>query len=220
MSFDVDSAGPLAASRSLRDQVTDRLRDAILGGTLKAGDRLSVSEIAKRYGVSLMPVREAISRLESEGLIQSEARKWTRVAVPDIAKADEIYPMIIALETLALRTSGTEVRELKAINAAFEVAVAEEDVIGSLRADFAFHSELAALAGNNTLAATLAELRGQIRLLESAYFTLEARKESPVQHARIIEAIAAGNRDRAQVLLRDHWQGGHDALRAQNHEAP
>src|SRR4051812_9253529 len=94
----------LVEAPPLREQVYSRLRDSILTGELQSGARLSPAGLAESFGVSTMPVREALRLLEEDGLIETSPRRWTRVASPDPGLADEIYPVIAVLEDFALRT--------------------------------------------------------------------------------------------------------------------
>src|SRR5262245_46210954 len=96
------TAGPIAPlartqlveAPPLREQVYSRLRDSILTGELRAGSRLSPAALAQGFGVSTMPVREALRLLEEDGLIETSPRRWTRVASPNPGLADEVYPVI------------------------------------------------------------------------------------------------------------------------------
>lgn len=85
------------------EQVTTRLRDAITSGALRPGERLNQAELAKRLGVSRMPVREALRRLEAEGLVTLQPYRGAVVAAPSAHELREIYEIRIALEGLALR---------------------------------------------------------------------------------------------------------------------
>jgi DNA-binding GntR family transcriptional regulator len=198
----------LVTASALRDQACERLREAILTGELRAGERLSINELAETYGVSTMPVREALRRLESEGLVETSARRWTRVVTPDRATALEVYPMIVALEELALDGVRHDLDGLNRHIRALREAVRDGDLTASLRADEAFHTTLAAGAGNATLSATVSALRGRVRLLESLFFSLPARGRSPGEHDQVITALSQADVAGARQALRMHWERG------------
>ena len=93
-------------SRTLaREEVYGRLRAWIIDGRLRPGELLRDQDIAATVGVSRTPVREALRRLEDEGLVETALNRWTRVAPIDVGKAAEIYAIVEALELFALETA-------------------------------------------------------------------------------------------------------------------
>lgn len=208
------SSRRLEVATPLRDQATARIREAILAGELAPGQRLSVDALAQEYGVSLMPIRDALRQLELEGLVETEARRWTRVVEPDLRCADDVYPMIVALEALAIRTAvAGDQTSLIEHNRVFHDAVRRGDAGACLRADEAFHAAVVRSAGNPTLDATLANLRARVRLLELQFFRLDDGEQSPFEHDAIIAAISAGDRAEAERLISAHWARGERAIR-------
>src|SRR6266567_2772095 len=100
--------GPAAPTRSLlREEAYVRLRAWIIEGVLLPGSRLRDNEIADALGVSRTPVREAIRRLQDDGLVVAEASRWTKVAPLDVDAADRLYPIVWSLEALAITSSVT-----------------------------------------------------------------------------------------------------------------
>ena len=86
----------------MRDDVYSRLRDWIITGTLEPGEKLRDADLAEQLGISRTPVREALRRLEDEGLIETKQNAWTRVAPVTHELAARIYPILCVLEPLAL----------------------------------------------------------------------------------------------------------------------
>jgi DNA-binding GntR family transcriptional regulator len=208
---------PLIEAPSLREQVRDRLRRAILAGELTAGTKLSPPAIAHELGVSTMPVREALRVLADEGLVEMAPRRWTRVASPQPRLIDEVYPLVALLEEYAV-SDGTRQTEgflqaLRRANARLERAGQDRDVVGCMAADSAFHDVLVEASENGTLRRSLGELKAQIRLLESAYYRADDAGASYADHERIIDALAAGDRRRAGQLVRANWVRGAGVLR-------
>jgi len=209
-------AVPLVESPSLRAQIHERIRAAILDGTLPAGSVLSPAALAKQMGASTMPVREAIRLLEEEGLVEISARRWTRVTVPDESLAVEIYPLVGMLEASAVRESPLPDRErlarLRAANDELERAGREADVLRAINADTAFHEALVEEARNRTLRGTIGDLKGKIRLLEGVFFRAERTQISVRQHNEIIAALRDGDADAAAAATQRNWGYGLDAL--------
>jgi DNA-binding GntR family transcriptional regulator len=134
-----DLSDALAGPASQR--VADYLRQAILGGDIKPGQRVRQAMVAERFGASRLPVREALRMLEAEGLIENEANKGARVPLLDMHEVDIIYQMRERLEPLALSQSiphltAGDVRALQQIQDTIET---NSDVNGFLQLDREFH---------------------------------------------------------------------------------
>lgn len=192
----------------LREQVYQRLRADILGGRLPAGERISPSELAERLGVSITPIREALRSLEEEGLVESSPRRWTRVATPSPDLATETYPLIAALEELAVllipSVDETLLEALEAANADFGKAAAAGDVLGCMTANDAFHETLLQASGNRTLERTVRDLKDRIRLLDSQYFQ-SGTENSMREHQEIIDALRNHDPRTASRVVRGQW---------------
>jgi DNA-binding GntR family transcriptional regulator len=199
----------LIASPSLREQVHSRLRALIVEGSLPGGTQLTPGEIAAHFGVSTMPVREALRRLEEEGFIETSPRRWTRVVSPDPALADEVYPMLAVLEELAVDTgddAGPEtIAAMRAANERLEAAAAERDVGECMAADAAFHEAMLQVCRSEALLATIADLKARIQLVEGAYFQRAHASESAAEHGEIVDALGRSERSKAANLVRQNW---------------
>lgn len=204
-----------------REEVYRRLRDWIVGGVLPPGEVLHDQEIAIRLGVSRTPVREALRRLEDEGFVETSLNRWTRVAPLDLTRAAELYPLIEALEVLALEEAGPRLKEdhlrrLEHANANLARVVKDQDAAHALLADDAFHEVWVEAAGNRALAEVLGQLKIKLRRVELAYFGHEVQGERSLgEHTLMIEALRAGQWDQASALLRQNWRGSLERLVAQ-----
>jgi len=203
----------------LRQQVYERIRRAIINGQFAPGERLSVSRIAESLQVSTMPVREAVRLLEEDGLVETSARRWTRVATISSAQAEELYPLVGLLEEYAVST-GREatpayVRRLREANRALDHAGSGGDAMASINADERFHALLLEGCSNQTLLQTVAQFKSRMRLHEGAFFRHGVGR-STSQHEEIVAAIELGDRRRAGALVRAHWASGLEALRQQS----
>ena len=122
-------------------RVADYLRQAILDGDIRPGQRVRQAMVAERFGASRLPVREALRMLEAEGLIENEANKGARVPLLDMDGVDIIYQMRERLEPLALsqsipHLSASDVRSLEHIQDTIET---NSDIGGFLQLDREFH---------------------------------------------------------------------------------
>jgi DNA-binding GntR family transcriptional regulator len=210
-SFSYVSAENAPPSRSLlRDQVYAHIRQLIVQGVLAPEMQLRDVEIAESMGVSRTPVREAIRRLQDEGLIVAEAARWTKVAPVSTSIADEIYPMIGVLERLAVSQTGPwskkAIAELRTANRRMSKALGKSDGVAASAADYAFHSAIVNAAGNTQLAAVLRDLKMHLHRLEALYFSGSAAADiSAQEHEAVIEALADGDLDAAGIALEQNW---------------
>lgn len=199
--------------------VIDDLREAILVGDYRPGAKLIQEELATRFGVSRIPLREALRRLEGEGLVLMSPNRGAvvRPLVPkDVA---DLFELRIALETVALRRAAeryADVRretERRAREAA--AAAAAGAVTALFHLDRDFHASLAEASDNAHLVAALDGQWSQIMRIMHAYLSA-ARYPANVwpDHQSIAEALAAGNGDAAIDRLARHLAGARDFILA------
>jgi DNA-binding GntR family transcriptional regulator len=100
------NSAPKLNRPAVKDEVYAALLEWIVDGTLGPGERVRDKELAEALGVSRTPVREALQRLEDAGLVETSASRWTRVASLDVAQAEQVYPVVWSLETLAVELAG------------------------------------------------------------------------------------------------------------------
>ncbi len=211
------ASATLIEAPALRKQVYGQLRDAIVTGELPAGSRLSPPAIAAAFGVSTMPVREAIRLLEEDRLVETAPRRWTRVASPDPDLADEIYPVLAVLEEFALATGPAvpvaAIAEARRANTALAQAAAAHDVLACVAADAEFHALLVDLNPNATLRRAIADLKVMIRLLEGSFFRVDDASVSVGQHEEVVAALVRGENAAAGAAIAANWQHGLQRLR-------
>lgn len=194
----------------LREEAYRRLRDAIVEGALEPGERLRDVELAAWLGLSRTPIREALGRLEEDGLIESQPGRWTRVTGLDRREARDAFAVVAALHELAARLgtprlSPREIADLRAANERFAAALAEADVDEAIAADGAFHHVLLVAAANTAILSTLERLMPRVRRLERLRFASLAGRESVSQHERIAAACEARDTKSAARETRDNW---------------
>lgn len=208
-------ASALAIPRSLaREEVYGTIKQWIIDLQLAPGELIRDQELAERLGVSRTPVREALRRLEDEGLIVTSFHKWTKVAPSDLAESAQLYPVVAALEAAAVQLalphlSADDLAALVAINQALARAIGQNDALRSIELDTEFHALLVQKSGNTEIGKLLASLRPRIRRIELAHFgdQLVARESVP-EHDAILDALRAGDGQRAAQAMRRNWQSG------------
>jgi DNA-binding GntR family transcriptional regulator len=186
------------------------LRSAIIDGTLAPGERLRDVELVKSLGLSRTPIREALARLEEDGLVESAPNRYTRVAPLDRRDARDAYPIVAALHAIAAelgvpRLSRAGIRAMEVENDRFAKAIAAVDVDEALAADDAFHAVLLNASGNPAIASVLERLMPRLHRLERAQFGSLLGRRSVSQHEAIIAAGRRGDAEATAAAVRDNW---------------
>jgi DNA-binding GntR family transcriptional regulator len=204
------SLSAVAGRLSLREQVTQALRAALVTGRLRPGEVYSAPALAAQFGVSATPVREAMLDLAKEGLVQVVPNKGFRVTELDEADLDHYTELRRLIEVPTVRrlaeTRPPEVFEaLRPGAAAIVEAARVGDLIAYIEADRAFHLDLLALGGNPRLVTMVAELRDRSRLYGlsdlAAAGTLTASAE---EHVLLLDQLAAGDASATEHLMSRH----------------
>ncbi|WP_431282202.1 GntR family transcriptional regulator [Humitalea sp. 24SJ18S-53] len=186
-----------------------RIREAIRDGVLTPGLRLTETDLAASFGVSRTPVRQAIARLEAEGLVTHEARRGLVVTRPDHQQVVELYVMREVLEAAASRlaaqhASGTEIAAMGEIIAA-EPALFH-DARALAEANQRFHGLLYLAAHNRYLLRSLEQLSANMALLPSLLTISGRAEEAHAEHLAILAALRARDGDAAEAASRLHAQ--------------
>ena len=182
----------------LRDVVFNTLRQAILRGEMEPGERLMEIQLAQKLGVSRTPIREAIRKLELEGLVVMIPRKGAEVAHITEKDMKDVLEVRCTLEELAVslackKTTPEKIAELKKANKVFEAAIVSKDVV------------IYAMAGNQRLIQIINKLREQMYRYRLEYVK-DARTHSILidEHNDIIEKMGKKNVDDAKNMMRQH----------------
>ncbi len=194
----------------LRDRAYTTLRDAIVDGTLQPGERLRDQELTEWLGLSRTPVREALSRLEQDGLVETEPQRFTRVAPLDRRAARDAFPIVAAVHALAAelgvpRLTAADLDAMRAANARFAAALKADDVDAALNADDAFHAVLLTASANGELQPTLDRLMPRLRRLERLRFGSLAGRGSVRQHDEIVAAATRNDVQTTAERVRENW---------------
>jgi DNA-binding GntR family transcriptional regulator len=165
------------------------------------------SEVAGRAGVSPEAAAETLSALAREGLLEPMPGGGYRASRLDSREVRELYPAVLVLEAVAVRDAppydDAALERMREANARLEAASEAE---AGARADDLFHQRLIEGCGNQRLLDVVRPLRQALMAYERVYFsTDERRSRSAAQHAAIIDALAAGDQERAAAMVRDNF---------------
>lgn len=194
----------------LRDVVFNTLRQAILRGELKPGERLMEIQLANKLGVSRTPIREAIRKLELEGLVLMIPRRGAEVAQITEKSLRDVLEVRRALEELAvqlacLRMTPEDVTKLKYAATEFENVLGDEDITVVAEADVAFHDVIYLATDNERLISLLNNFREQMYRYRVEYLKKkEFHKKLLKEHQEIIRAIENGEAELATKITSEH----------------
>lgn len=204
--------------KPLGDVIFDTLREAIIVGELKPGQRLMEVQLAEKMGVSRTPVREAIRKLELEGLVEMLPRKGAHVAelsVKDIMDVLEVRATLDGLATSlsATRITDDEKKELRHLLDQFINYVEKENLQGSIKKDVEFHDVIYRSSRNDKLIQISNNLREQIQRFRIVYIKdYSSSRELIREHTEIYEAIIAGNPETAMEAARRHIKNQEETI--------
>lgn len=194
----------------LRDLVFTTLRQAILKGELLPGERLMEIQLAEKMGVSRTPIREAIRKLEREGLVIMVPRKGAEVAGISEKMLRDVLEVRMTLEKLALRLAfkrqGTDlIEKLEAAEQAFQDAIEGEKLIDMAEADEHFHFLIYEAADNDKLRELLNSLKENMYRYRLEYLKDENYRRSLIEeHNAIIEAFRANDLEKGLEVTDTH----------------
>jgi DNA-binding GntR family transcriptional regulator len=199
-------------NNTLGERVFEQLKDEILSWVYKPGDRLLYEKIASRLNVSMTPVKEALLRLEQEGIVRTIPRKGTYVIELTDRDIIEYTRIRLALESLAIdlicetRIPTEQIQSLETINADLAKAIREKQTVFCMSKDIEFHSRIVELSDNTRLFETFKQLpltnffalRGtQNRMIEQGEYIIQS-------HASIISGLSQYNADYAKNVLKSN----------------
>lgn len=215
-----------ARRRGLTDEVADRLREAILDGSLSGGERIGEVEVSQRLDVSRGPVREALVRLEQEGLVTIEWHRGATVVELTMRDVDELASLRTALERLAV-VQACEHATAKDLAAMRDIvdrmrgarrSGADDQLV---RLDVEFHDTIYRAAQHERLHATWTTIRSQVAL-----FLLRRRVASSDygdivvdEHSLLVDVLESGDQERAEAMIVEHLRTAYARLAAAYGEA-
>ena len=198
LNFDIQNHRPL------REMVYEELKMQILTGAIVPGTRMMEVELAEEMGVSRTPIREAIRKLEKEGLVTIEPRRGADASQISTADMVEILEVRQNMEGLAAffaasRMQPEQMSELKDVAMKYNAAVADGDTASMIKHDTRFHRIIVESCNNKILVQMIEQLQELVLRFRYIYYDNFRRAENiPLEHKIILEAIENGYADEAR----------------------
>ena len=204
LNFDIQNHKPL------REMVYEELKMQILKGSIIPGTRMMEVELAEEMGVSRTPIREAIRKLEKEGLVTIEPRRGAYASMISTEDMVEILEVRQDLEGLAAyfaadRMTKSQMEELKQVSNSYNEAVKEGNMEAMIKHDTRFHHIIVESCRNKILVQMIEQLQELVLRFRYIYYDNFRRAENmPEEHEAIVAAIAEGNADKARAAADIH----------------
>jgi DNA-binding GntR family transcriptional regulator len=202
--------GPPPIRETVSAAAYRRLRDALLKGQIEMGARINEVEIASAWGVSRTPIRDAIRRLEAEGLLRATPRRGAVVPVVSLGDIDELYEMREILEgraarRAALRATRDDDDRLNALIRQFGSAVKAGDLDAVLDIDLRIHAGIAETSGAVQIQKAIEGVAQQIHVVRARGLLLRGRAAKSFREmAKLVASIRARDAARAERAMHEH----------------
>ncbi|HPZ77016.1 MAG TPA: GntR family transcriptional regulator [Thermosynergistes sp.] len=198
--------------KNAREAAFEKIKEAIIKGHFKPGEKLVEQTLAQEMGVSRTPVREAIRRLEAEGFVVSIPRKGVVVSRADKEEIVQLYSIRAELEGLAARwaienADEDDIRKLDEAISRMEETAASGDLDGVVQSNALFHDAIAQASKSRILCTLLKTLQDNIQRFRFQSLHLPGRPEAALaEHKEIVAAIKEKKAEEADRLLKEHLQ--------------
>jgi DNA-binding GntR family transcriptional regulator len=213
-----------AVVRNASVVATALIRDAIVEGRLEPGRRLKEDELARELGISRTPIREALLMLQAEDLVVATPNRGAVVRAHAADELEDLYELRALLEghaarRAAERVTSAQIGELRESCDRF-AAVKPENLSGLVRENIVFHNALLDISGSARLASMVGKVI-RLPLVYNSYrwYSPEQKRISVRYHTRITDALAAGDPEQAEGIMREHVLEARDVLVARAAEA-
>jgi DNA-binding GntR family transcriptional regulator len=204
--------------KPLRELVFETMREAIINGQLRPGERMMEIQLAEEMGVSRTPVREAIRKLELEGLVVMIPRKGAYVAGLSLKDIADVFEIRRALEGLAAELAADRITDQELENLErYLVKISEEIECGDLNKvveiDTDFHTLLYQASRNSKLTQIINNLREQIQRFRTTSLSLPGRMRVALdEHRKIVEAISSRDGELARKIAQEHIENAENSM--------
>jgi DNA-binding GntR family transcriptional regulator len=199
-----------AVSGATSDMVYQVLQEAIVSGILPPGQPLGEVQLARQFDVSRTPIREALARLEAEHFAERISRRGLIVGHVTPQQIVDVYVVRGAVDGLAAQLAAehatpADISNLTWINAQFARAVETGDLDAMAEVNLQFHAAVAHVSCNALLEGIVHQVHFLVRRFGSTTFVHPGRAEASIEeHRRLVEAIQAGDRQRARAIAEEH----------------
>lgn len=190
--------------------MAERIREAIIGGTLHPGERLKEERLARELGTSRTPVREALRVLQTEGLVAATPNRGAAVRTYTLAELEEIYEIRAVLEghaagRAAERITRGQIDQLAASCDRFEELVTGADLRSLVEENAFFHGLILQVSDSERLGSMVREVVVLPLVYRSyVWYSAEQARDSYAFHRRLVDALEGGDAAAAQQVMRDH----------------
>ena len=201
---------------SLGEGIADQVRAAIITGEIVPGERLTENGVAQRFGVSTIPVREALQQLAQEGLVVKEPRRGTYVREFTAQDIRHLFMLRAALDRLAFRLLFQEkgltkegLEQLETFIARQRQAIEAQDYVQATELELRFHGLIYELVGSELLTSHWEMVRARLRVLMHWHIQgppYKEEKRSLASHERILEALRQGDVNRVVAHIEHRYQ--------------
>lgn len=204
----------LLSPRPLYEEVAERLRTSIFSHEFAPGSWIDEQAIAKEYGISRTPMREAIKILAAEGLITMKMRRGAYVTEVSKSDLNQIFTVLALLEgqacrETALKASEGQLEALDSIHMKLERAAADRDLEQFFAINQSFHDKLQEISNNPWMKRVIDDLRKVLKLQRRDSLSKRGRLESSlVEHRKILSALLARDADLSEKLMKEHLLQG------------
>lgn len=222
----MDEEAAFFAPVSLVDRVAELLREDIVRGRIKPGEKITEVALARRLGISRNPIREAVRRLEGTGLLVNHPRRGRFVREIGREEADDIFFFRASIERSAIhrvacRRTSKDIAELRTILEAMHAAADRGDTAETFAQDVRFHRAICEISGSRRALRAFdeiyVELKMLLRMVGTSFTTLE---HAAATHDLLLEAIVAGDGAAAERVMQKHIDDAHVEVGAQFDSTP
>ena len=209
----------ILASRPLYEEVADQLRVRIFAHDLAPGAWIDEQTLAKEFGISRTPLREAIKVLAAEGLITMKLRRGAYVTEVNRGDLEQIFTILSLLEGQAAKEAATkaqekDLNELDDMHLRLEKAAADRNLDQFFEINVRFHERIIAIANNPWMTGVIADLRKVLKLQRKDSLSRTGRLQSSLsEHREILKALLKRDPIAAEQAMRTHLARGLEAAK-------
>lgn len=191
---------------SLREQVKEYLQQQMIKGNISFGERISMPKLSEDLGVSITPIREALTQLHQANIIQAIPNRGFFLPKLNKQEALEIYPIIANLEHMAVIESQYSINDIEKLKTIQAKIMESNDPVKIIKLDLKFHDTLLQKFVNSTLKKILNDLKIRVFLYELNYMMVtELTEKSNDYHLKIIMSLIEGDNKNAAKHVRENW---------------